>query len=162
MSITISLLLFSTEMFYRLIVITLIIGGISSIPTNQISQSRNAVIEFREMVTKVTGRSAFDFLGYGCHCGLGGKGKPVDKLDTCCQIHDQCYANTSTYLQFWNLCSPHLVGYSWTFDNGTVTCTGNKDTCGYKTCMCDKIVAECFAQNTYNNQFKGYSQGLCA
>ena len=148
-------------MFHPLVVLVLIIGSISSLPTDELSQSRNAAFEFREMITKVTGRSAFDYLGYGCHCGLGGKGKPIDELDTCCQVHDQCYANTSTYLQFWNLCSPHLVGYSWNYNSGVVACSGNKDTCGYKTCMCDKIVAECFARSEYNLQHKGYSQRLC-
>ncbi|CAF3060465.1 unnamed protein product [Rotaria sp. Silwood2] len=148
-------------MFYTLIVFILIIGSILSVPTDDLSQSRNAAFEFREMITKVTGRSAMDYLGYGCHCGLGGKGQPVDAVDKCCQVHDQCYADTSTYLQFWNLCSPHLAGYSWDFNNNVITCTGNKDSCGYKTCICDKIVAECFARNKYNDQYKGYSQRSC-
>jgi secretory phospholipase A2 len=149
-------------MFYPLIVVALIIGSISSIPTDDVAQSRNIAFQFRDMVTKITGRSAFDFLGYGCHCGLGGKGEPVDALDTCCQLHDKCYADTSTYLQFWNLCSPHLVGYSWDSDNGNVMCTDNQDTCAYKTCICDKTVAECFARSAYNTGYKGYSQSLCS
>ncbi|CAF0737535.1 unnamed protein product [Rotaria sordida] len=148
-------------MFYTLIAFILIIGSISSVPTDELSQGRNAAFEFREMITQVTGRSAMDFLGYGCHCGLGGKGQPVDAVDRCCQVHDQCYADTSTYLQFWNLCSPHLVGYSWNFNKNVITCTGNHDTCGYKTCMCDKIVAECFARNKYNDQYRGHSQRSC-
>ncbi|CAF0953834.1 unnamed protein product [Adineta steineri] len=149
-------------MFYILIGITLIIGGISSIPTDDLSQSRNVAFQFREMITAVTGRSAFDYLGYGCHCGLGGKGKTVDGVDMCCKIHDQCYADTSTYLQFWNLCSPHLVGFSWKNDNGVLSCSDKPDTCAYKTCMCDKQVAECFAQNTYNDHHKGYSKSQCS
>jgi secretory phospholipase A2 len=149
-------------MFYGLILISLFIASISSVPTDDFSESRNVAFQFRDMISKVTGRSAFDYLGYGCHCGLGGKGKPIDALDTCCQIHDQCYANTSTYLQFWNLCSPHLVGYSWNYDNNLLTCTDQQNTCGYKTCMCDKHVAECFARSNYNNQYKGYSQSLCS
>ena len=149
------------RMFSILFITLVIIGSISSVPTDPLPQSRNAAFEFRAMISKVTGRSAFDYLGYGCHCGLGGKGKPVDALDQCCQIHDQCYADTSTYLQFWNLCSPHLVTYAWSYDDNVVSCTGNNNTCGYKTCICDKIVAECFARNTYNYQYKGHSQGLC-
>ncbi|CAF1591371.1 unnamed protein product [Rotaria magnacalcarata] len=149
-------------MLYTLIVFTLILGSISSIPTDELPQSRNAAFEFREMITKLTGRSAMDYLGYGCHCGLGGKGKPVDGVDSCCQTHDKCYADTSTYIQFWNLCSPHLVGYGWDFNNNVVTCTGDKNTCAYKTCMCDKIAVECFARNQYNTQYKGYSQKSCS
>jgi secretory phospholipase A2 len=136
-------------------------GSLSSKSIDGLSQGRNAAFEFREMITKVTGHSALDYLGYGCHCGLGGQGKAVDALDTCCQNHDQCYANISTYLQFWKLCSPHLIHYSWKFDNNLLICTNQQNTCGYKTCLCDKIAVECFAENIYNNQYKGFNQDLC-
>lgn len=33
------------------------------------------------MIECATGRSAWDFLGYGCWCGLGGRGTPVDGVD---------------------------------------------------------------------------------
>ena len=45
------------------------------------SNKREVFIGFRSMIECATGRSAFDFLGYGCWCGLGGKGTPVDALD---------------------------------------------------------------------------------
>lgn len=38
--------------------------------------------QFQRMVRLVTGRSAFfTYYGYGCYCGLGGKGTPVDDTD---------------------------------------------------------------------------------
>lgn len=148
-------------MFYFTLLFFLF-GNTISYPSDEPATSRNAALEFRDMISKVTGRSAFDYLGYGCHCGLGGKGAPVDAIDRCCQVHDQCYADTSTYLQFWNLCSPHLVTYSWSYEKGMITCTGSKDSCGYKTCMCDKVAVECFARNTYNTRYQGYSQSQCS
>lgn len=140
----------------------LLLGWVQTLPTDDLVDGRNAALEFRNMIAAVTGRSAFDYLGYGCHCGLGGKGKPVDQVDFCCQVHDQCYADTSTYLQFWKLCSPHLITYSWSYANGVVSCTGAQDNCGYKTCLCDKFAAECFARNTFNPQYISYSQSRCS
>lgn len=38
--------------------------------------------QFQRMVKLITGRSAFfSYYGYGCYCGLGGKGTPVDDTD---------------------------------------------------------------------------------
>ena len=42
---------------------------------------KRAVLQFGLMVSCATGRNMFDFNGYGCWCGLGGKGAPVDELD---------------------------------------------------------------------------------
>lgn len=145
-----------------LLLLLLLIGSIWTLPSSdELNQNRNVVSQFRTMINKVTGRSAFDYLGYGCYCGLGGKGIPVDELDECCFLHDQCYDKISTYLQFWNLCSPHLVNYSWDFYQNVVTCKENPETCAYKMCICDKIAAECFARQRYNFAYQGYSQSLC-
>ena len=43
--------------------------------------SRRSLKNFGVMIYEVTGRNPLDFNGYGCWCGYGGKGDPVDALD---------------------------------------------------------------------------------
>lgn len=43
--------------------------------------SKRDVVSFGLMVYRATRRNPIDYVGYGCYCGPGGKGRPVDKLD---------------------------------------------------------------------------------
>ena len=43
--------------------------------------TKRGVLSFGWMVKLVTERDPLDFNGYGCYCGIGGEGKPVDDLD---------------------------------------------------------------------------------
>ena len=37
------------------------------------------------------GLTQFDYTGFGCYCGVGGNGYPIDETDACCQFHDTCW-----------------------------------------------------------------------
>ncbi|KFP89947.1 Basic phospholipase A2 vurtoxin, partial [Apaloderma vittatum] len=51
-----------------------------------------SVLELEGMIRSTTGRSAlFSYTWYGCFCGIGGRGTPVDSTDRCCRAHDCCY-----------------------------------------------------------------------
>ncbi|XP_033623756.1 putative inactive group IIC secretory phospholipase A2 isoform X2 [Fukomys damarensis] len=70
--------------------------------------------QFQRMVKHITGRSAFlSYYGYGCYCGLGGKGVPVDDTDRCCRAHDCCYKKLKEFG-----CQPLLNSYRFHILNG--------------------------------------------
>uniref|UniRef100_A0A8C7BDL3 Phospholipase A2 n=1 Tax=Neovison vison TaxID=452646 RepID=A0A8C7BDL3_NEOVI len=114
---------------------------------------RNSFWQFQRMVKLITGRSAFfSYYGYGCYCGLGGKGTPVDDTDRCCLAHDCCYGKLK---QFG--CQPVLNSYEFHIANGTVACDVSC-LCGLRACECDRQSAYCFRESlpTYEKNFKPF------
>ena len=41
--------------------------------------SKRDLASFGKLIARATRRNPFDYNGYGCYCGFGGKGRPVDK-----------------------------------------------------------------------------------
>ncbi|XP_052512811.1 putative inactive group IIC secretory phospholipase A2 isoform X2 [Budorcas taxicolor] len=127
---------------------------------NVMAPTHSSFWQFQRMVKHITGRSAFfSYYGYGCYCGLGGKGTPVDNTDRCCLAHDCCYERAK-HLG----CQPVLNGYQFRVVNGTVVCEcalgpGVSCLCGLRACECDTQSAYCFKENlpTYEKNFKQLS-----
>lgn len=118
---------------------------------------RNA-IQLANMVKHTTGTSPFDYLSYGCYCGLGGKGEPVDELDRCCLTHDRCYGKlTADYgcSEYWR----YFNTYGWSIgSNGDIICKSDSNECKEGQCLCDREMAECFQQHhtVYNDRYTGW------
>jgi len=129
--------------------------------------------QFALMINTVTGIGITGFLkynGYGCWCGDGGRGRPVDNTDRCCQTHDRCYDAAEMYG-----CSPKVFNYyKYNATLGQVECNDPEDTCNYMICKCDKEATECFYKSlsTYNPSnlnninvaiecAKGYDNNIC-
>ncbi|XP_044625813.1 putative inactive group IIC secretory phospholipase A2 isoform X3 [Equus asinus] len=137
-----------------------IIGVLVIFASCLMAPTHSSFWQFQRMVKHITGRSAFfSYYGYGCYCGLGGKGTPVDDTDRCCLAHDCCYEKLKQLG-----CQPVLNTYQFHLVNGTVACEctlgpGVGCLCGLRACECDKRSAYCFKESlpTYEKNFKQFS-----
>lgn len=132
------------------------------------SLGKRAIYQLADMIKCTTGRSIWKYAFYGCWCGKGGKGSPVDATDSCCKTHDECY----TSLKDAGTCG-HFQLYFENYDystsdcqtaNATITCTGgtgNTTTCADELCLCDKALAECLGASPFDRNFKHYPKFLC-
>ncbi|XP_041084702.1 phospholipase A2-like [Polyodon spathula] len=76
---------------------------------------------------------------YGCWCGFGGSGTPVDQVDHCCKAHDLCYRESRRIA----VCRLHQQ-------------TGSNTAC--QKFICDHVAAHCFSQAPYNEQFQDFDK----
>lgn len=66
--------------FFKSFLITLIIFSTENEDTPIVSSQRSAV-DFGLMILCHVDKNPLDYNGYGCFCGLGGKGEPKDDTD---------------------------------------------------------------------------------
>ncbi|XP_029882675.1 phospholipase A2 isoform X2 [Aquila chrysaetos chrysaetos] len=112
-----------------------------------------AVWELRSMIkcTIPGSHPLLEFGDYGCYCGLGGSGTPVDELDRCCQAHDECYSRARKLEPCRSLLdNPYTKLYSFSCSSGQITCDSKNHECGMFVCNCDRTAAMCFAKAPYN------------
>ncbi|KAG8548668.1 hypothetical protein GDO81_024649 [Engystomops pustulosus] len=104
-------------------------------------------LQFTEMINQMTKRSAVAYAFYGCHCGLGKKGVPLDAIDRCCHRQDCCYEELRQ-----RGCFPITQTYKFSISLGTVVCDDTDlNGCARLTCLCDQRASLCFDQ--FDNYF---------
>ncbi|XP_038049130.1 phospholipase A2 AP-PLA2-I-like [Patiria miniata] len=138
----------------------------------------SSVYQFGKFISCYGGAGFFDGLdynGYGCYCGYGGKGTPLDDTDRCCQVHDNCYGKATAEADCgsWD---PYVIIYDYeqTTDasgNCVIKCKKAADYSWYSTnpecrefmCECDRAGAQCFAEKrpTYNQAYESYDKDSC-
>ncbi|XP_028407135.1 phospholipase A2 'basic'-like [Dendronephthya gigantea] len=122
--------------------------------------NRLALVQFGKMIMCETRKFPWSYNGYGCWCGKGGSGTPVDATDRCCKDHDRCYEN----LERSGVCWKNAWWYTPYIRYRCSECSRFNINCGKRLCQCDQAAARCFkrALSTYNSGFKGYrSRGFC-
>ncbi|NXT38093.1 PA21B Phospholipase, partial [Pelecanoides urinatrix] len=128
---------------------------LSSVGAASTAVSPLALWEFRKMIkcTIPNSRPLLEFADYGCYCGFGGSGTPVDELDRCCQVHDNCYSQAKKLESCrFLLDNPYTKSYSFSCSKGHITCNSNN--CETFICNCDRAAALCFAKAPYNPEYR--------
>ncbi|KAM9301998.1 phospholipase A2-like [Gastrophryne carolinensis] len=141
-----------------LLTLLLAVSAVSSLPT-----LRN-LWQFRKIIkcTIPDSKPLYDYNGYGCYCGLGGSGTPLDDLDTCCQIHDNCYSQykaTPGCTPIFD--NPYTEFYSYSCEDNVVTCKSSNNNCEMHICECDRMAALCFSKASYNEKFLDIDKKQC-
>ncbi|KAM9622186.1 phospholipase A2 [Trichechus inunguis] len=126
--------------------------------------SPRAVWQFRSMIKCVIPDSdpLKEYNNYGCFCGLGGSGTPVDELDRCCQIHDNCYGQVKNLKSCTFLVdNPYTNIYSYTCSGSEIICNSSNKECEAFLCNCDRNAAICFSKAPYNKEYKNLDSKYC-
>ncbi|KAM5227731.1 group 10 secretory phospholipase A2 [Ctenodactylus gundi] len=118
---------------------------------------RRGIIELSGTVNCVGDKNSIIYMHYGCYCGFGGRGKPRDDVDWCCQRHDCCYNRAELAG-----CSPKLHRYNWECVDNQIQCGPAENECQELMCECDKEIAYCLAKAEYHIKYLFYPHMLCS
>jgi len=87
------------------------------------------------------------YSNYGCYCGMGGKGDPVDMIDSCCYFHDRCYFDMKKKYHFGAYTDLYFkYKYSFKCRQDQVVCDGDLKGISLDLCKCDAQLSHCLAQ----------------
>jgi len=131
-------------------------------------RSKRGVFQLAGMISCVSGCDPLAYKGYGCYCGYGGAGIPINGIDRCCMEHDLCYTHSEcsqlkqyVYPYTWDCVAPgyavcgmtSLASMSslgtFSIDDNHLTISvgggGGHDRCASQLCECDLNLAICLS-----------------
>ncbi|XP_049624149.1 phospholipase A2-like [Suncus etruscus] len=135
----------------------LVLAALLTVAAGHRGASTRNLVQFGNMISCLIPNiiPVLRFNGYGCYCRRGGSGTPVDELDTCCQIHDECYDRAKQLglcSYFLNVFEPYYTAYSYSCVGSNITCFKKNKPCADFICECDRAAAMCFAKAPYNKE----------
>nr|XP_026689604.1 basic phospholipase A2 nigroxin A-like isoform X3 [Ciona intestinalis] len=93
---------------------------------------------------------------YGCWCGVGGKGTPVDGIDSCCKSHDLCFnAATKKWAPNYSSVQIYFHKYKMSCHQKSTACYGSG--LSLALCECDKKISKCI--HAAGNYCSGFAFG---
>ncbi|XP_075390625.1 phospholipase A2-like [Tenrec ecaudatus] len=115
-----------------------------------------AVFEFLNMLQcAIPSRGRMAYKNYGCQCGKGGSGAPVDELDRCCQTHESCYRQASDLSSCkFPQGNVYRTIYDFTCSGNDITCSSSNNECQAFICECDRNATICISKAPYNPENK--------
>ncbi|XP_078522352.1 phospholipase A2, minor isoenzyme-like [Lissotriton helveticus] len=117
----------------------------------------NSLLNFRNMIKCAIPSSnpLLDYNNYGCYCGYGGSGTPLDDLDRCCYVHDDCYGQAMSHPSCRGIGdNPYTENYTYSCSGTSITCSSKNNPCEAFICECDRTAAICFSKSRYNPEYK--------
>ncbi|XP_053517071.1 otoconin-90 [Artibeus jamaicensis] len=109
-----------------------------------------------EMLFCLTSRCPEDFESYGCYCGRGGQGEPVDALDRCCWSRHCCLQQVRRLGCLLERLPRSPVGCT----DGVPKCVG-QSLCANLLCTCDQTAAQCMAAASFNRSLASAGRLEC-
>nr|XP_061838119.1 phospholipase A2-like [Nerophis lumbriciformis] len=117
---------------------------VASVAGSATQRGKRSLKDLHGMIKCTTGRNYIDYSSYGCYCGGGGHGKPIDQTDRCCFDHGCCYAQAQS-----EGCKTD-TDYDWSCRDRTARCGITDDKCKKWVCHCDQQFANCLKDAPYN------------
>ncbi|XP_072900742.1 acidic phospholipase A2 E-like [Hemitrygon akajei] len=102
-----------------------------------------------------------DYFDYGCYCGFGGQGQPLDGVDGCCRLHDICYGKLESKGGCRWYHYPYWTHYTWICGRKqSLACVDAHGTCARSVCDCDKKLVDCFSRSSYDPDLRGINKDV--
>ncbi|MFH4982941.1 hypothetical protein AB6A40_009650 [Gnathostoma spinigerum] len=129
------------------LIISVLFSLIHQASTSKVHVRHKSLINLYTMTKCHLQISAFYYNGYGCYCGYGGGGTPVDDIDRCCMEHDYCYSKATTIGGCSWAIQKYLTNYHYQCTDHEAYCLKEKnDCCQEWLCECDRAVVYCWAK----------------